>query len=100
ILEEILSKAKQIDPEIDSKLNKLKDIIVGKITNPINKDNRKILIFTTFSDTAQYLYENLAEHAQNINMNAALVVGSGTNRSTIDIPNEYKNQMRLSDINT
>mgnify|MGYP001442255548 CR=1 FL=1 len=100
ILEELLQMSKQIHPNIDTKLNTLKDIIVEKITNPINEGNRKILIFTTFSDTAHYLYENLATHAKEIYMNTALVVGSGANKSTIEIPKEYRRQMKLSDINT
>lgn len=100
ILENLLHMSKQIHPNIDTKLNTLKDIIIEKIMNPINEGNRKALIFTTFSDTAHYLYENLANHAKELNINTALVVGSGTNKSTIEIPKEYRRQMKLSDINT
>src|SRR5699024_4930043 len=80
ILEELLSMGKNIEQEKDSKLNMLKDTLAQKILNPINEGNRKVLIFTTFSDTAKYLYDNLADHAKGLNMNTALVVGSGTNK--------------------
>lgn len=100
ILEGILSKAELVTPEIDGKLNTLKDTIVKKLLKPINEGNRKILIFTTFSDTAEYLYENLSEHAKDLGINTALVVGSGTNKSTIKIPKEYRGQIRLGDINS
>jgi SNF2 family DNA or RNA helicase len=100
IIEDLLSMGERVEPEKDSKLNMLKDTIIEKITNPINEGNRKVIIFTTFSDTAKYLYDNLATHAKELNMNAALVVGSGTNKSTLEVPTEYKNQIKFSDINT
>lgn len=100
ILEELLAMGKSIEPEKDSKLNMLKDTISRKLLNPINDRNRKVLIFTTFSDTAKYLYDNLAIHAKDLNMNTALVVGSGTNKSTLEVPAEYKNQIKFNDINT
>ena len=99
ILEEMLFKAKKVHPEEDSKLNNLKDLMIEKITNPINKDNRKILIFTTYADTANYLYKHLAHHAKELGMNTALVTGSGS-KTTYEVPEVYKDQMKLTDINT
>ncbi len=49
-----------ISPEKDLKLQKLIDVIEDKIEHPFNEDNKKILIFSAFADTANYLYENLA----------------------------------------
>src|SRR5699024_6148715 len=46
------------------------------------------------------LYDNLANHGKALNMNTALVVGSGTNKSTLKVPTEYKNQIKFNDINT
>src|SRR5699024_9554973 len=100
ILESLLAMSKSIEPEKDSKLNMLKDTIIQKITEPINEGNRKVIIFTTFSDTAKYLYDNLARSEEALNMNTALVVGSGTNKSTLEVPAEYKNQIKFNDINT
>src|SRR5690625_798329 len=56
ILKELLAMGRFIEPEKDSKLNMLKDTISRKLLNPINDRNRKVLLFTTFSDTAKYLY--------------------------------------------
>lgn len=100
ILESLLNMAEKVEPENDAKLDKLKDTILEKLLNPINKDNKKILIFTTFSDTAKYLYDNLAGHAKELGINSALVTGSDTNKSTLEIPRGYRNQVRFSDINT
>ncbi len=100
ILKDILSKAELINPQKDNKLNVLKDTIVKKLIDPINKGNRKVLIFTTFSDTAKYLYENLSGHAKDLGINTALVIGSGTNKSTLEVAKEYKKRISFNDINT
>ncbi len=49
-----------ITPEKDLKLQKLIDVIEDKVEHPFNEGNKKILIFSAFADTANYLYENLA----------------------------------------
>lgn len=49
-----------VTPDKDLKLQKLVEIVKDKITHPFNPDNRKILIFSAFADTTNYLYENLA----------------------------------------
>ena len=57
-LEFLFTQAKEVDCLRDEKLADLKKVISNKIENPINEDNKKILIFTAFADTAKYLYEN------------------------------------------
>ena len=44
----------------DLKLQKLVEIVEDKIEHPFNPGNKKILIFSAFADTTNYLYENLA----------------------------------------
>ncbi len=60
---EIYVQARDIKPARDKKLAKLKDLLAAKFTKPTTdrdgKTNRKVLVFTAFSDTAVYLYENL-----------------------------------------
>ena len=83
-LTSILKEAENISPARDRKLQDLKDIIKNKIHNPINENNRKILIFTAFADTAKYLYENIAEWArENHHLHSAMVTGSDTNKTTL-----------------
>lgn len=73
-----------ITPEYDFKLNELIRVIRNKADKPINEGNRKILIFTAFSDTAEYLYENIAEMAhRELGLHTALVTGSVDGRTTI-----------------
>lgn len=59
ILEWLISELEKVTPEHDLKLQTLKDIIDEKIKNPINEGNRKVLIFSAFADTTNYLYDNL-----------------------------------------
>lgn len=75
-----------ITPEHDSKLQMLLDVIREKFANPINGDNRKIIVFTAFSDTAQYLYENIAPLIkERTGLNTALVSGDVEARSTLKL---------------
>lgn len=86
ILLDLLSKSKEIDESRDKKLHELKNVITRKINNPINENNKKIIIFTAFADTAKYLYKNLSTWAkQKYNLNSALVTGSENPKTTIKI---------------
>lgn len=60
VLEELLEKIRLITPEHDLKLLELEKVIKQKIENPINGNNKKIVIFTAFADTADYLYGEIA----------------------------------------
>ena len=86
-LNEIYVQARDIKPERDKKLAKLKDLLAAKFTKPTTdrngNPNRKVLVFTAFSDTAVYLYENLHAWAEETyGINSALVSGSVANQTT------------------
>ncbi|WP_338152465.1 helicase-related protein [Indiicoccus explosivorum] len=84
ILESLLLETAPITPERDAKLNHLKSAVTEKIKSPLNVNNKKVLVFTAFADTAIYLYEQLADWIKREHgLNAALVVGTGNNKSTI-----------------
>jgi len=81
------SSAEAVSPERDAKLRELKLRIERKVkaptTNKLGQPNKKILVFTAFADTAIYLFNSLASWAQNdLGIHAALVAGTGDNRST------------------
>ena len=75
-------RVRDISPKRDGKLSKVKEHIRRRVNSPTkDKDgrvNRKILIFTTFKDTAEYLYENLQSLAEESGLNMALVAGDMT----------------------
>lgn len=62
ILTEIYTAMKLVTPTEDNKIKKLKELIEEKLVNPINYNNKKILIFSAFEDTANYIYETIAPH--------------------------------------
>lgn len=80
----LLKAVSQITPAHDSKLRMLLDTITEKIEHPINPGNKKVIIFTAFSDTAQYLYDHVSAFAgEKYGLNTALVAGSVEGRTTI-----------------
>ena len=78
--------AEQVSPTRDAKLAELLALITEKARNPTRnsrgEENRKILVFTAFADTARYLFDNLRGPARRLDIHAALVVGSGANDAT------------------
>jgi superfamily II DNA or RNA helicase len=60
VMETLLTEMRKISPSEDAKLQHLKTQIQSKLASPINPGNKKVLIFTAFADTANYLYEHIA----------------------------------------
>jgi hypothetical protein len=83
-LDTLLSAARQVGVARDAKLKALREVIERKFRAPINPGNRKLLIFTAFADTAQYLYREFSEWALNeFGLHSALVTGTGHNQTTL-----------------
>ncbi|MGV3073122.1 helicase-related protein [Corynebacterium phoceense] len=74
-LDELLEAMETITPEKDRKLQRLKQLIVEKTENPINPGNRKVLIFSAFADTANYLYKELAPALKESGLESAVITG-------------------------
>ena len=84
ILELLSMMVGDITPKHDSKLQKLLLVLKNKIENPINDKNRKVIVFTAFSDTAQYLYDNVSGYMKsNFGIDTAMITGSVEGRTTI-----------------
>lgn len=76
---DLLNNAKVVTPDRDAKLKELKQVIKAKVNKPVNGDNKKILIFTAFADTAIYLYDNLKQWIkEDLKLHSALICGSHT----------------------
>ena len=83
-LDLLLIMLSDITPEHDSKLQMLINDLKHKFENPINPGNKKVLIFTAFADTANYLYTELAERIkEDCGLNTALITGTTDGRCTI-----------------
>ena len=73
-----------ITPEHDSKLQELLKLISDKIENPINPGNKKVIIFSAFSDTAEYLYEHVSTYIkEKYGLHTAVITGSIDGKTTI-----------------
>ncbi len=80
----LTSMVQDITPQYDTKLQTLINLINQKIMNPINPGNKKIIIFSAFADTAEYLYENISQYVlKQYQLNTAIITGSADGRSTI-----------------
>ncbi|MBQ8133988.1 MAG: ATP-dependent helicase [Clostridia bacterium] len=80
----LISMVEDITPQYDTKLNELLRVIREKVASPLNEGNKKILIFTAFSDTAEYLFESISPIIQKeLGLHTALVTGSVDGKTTI-----------------
>lgn len=74
-LRELLDEMRKVTPEHDLKLATLKHLIVEKAEHPINDGNRKVLVFSAFADTANYLYRELAPTLARVGLETAVITG-------------------------
>jgi superfamily II DNA or RNA helicase len=93
LLEKLLKDSKKIIPDRDAKIEKLKLVLKEKISSPINSGNKKAIIFTAFSDTAFYLYENISEWVEKeLGVHLAIITGGGGNKTTLSgVGSEFNN---------
>lgn len=68
----------------DTKLLRLKQLLDDKVKHPINPGNKKVIIFTAFADTADYLYDHVSKYMlEKYGLHTAIVTGTKEGRSTI-----------------
>lgn len=92
ILELLSLMVEDITPIHDSKLRELLNGIENKINNPINRNNKKVIIFTAFANTAEYLYKNISGYIkEKYGLNTALITGSVDGETTANIKNKNMN---------
>ena len=82
-LELLILMVADITPEHDTKLQTLFRLLDNKMAHPINPGNKKVIIFTAFSDTAGYLYEHVSEYMQNrYGLDTAVITGAIDGKTT------------------
>lgn len=93
VLELLTLVVGDITPTHDCKLQELFKVIKNKMENPINESNKKIIIFTAFADTADYLYENVSKYVKdNYGLDTAIITGNVEGRTTA--------KLKRTDLNT
>lgn len=81
-LRELLDEMRKVTPEHDLKLRRLKSLIEQKAEQPLNAGNRKVLIFSAFADTANYLFRELSPGLQQAGLESAVITGGSQSAKT------------------
>lgn len=96
IIEFLLAEMLKVTPDDDAKLQHIKAHIKKKISTPINPGNKKVLIFTAFADTANYLYENLADYFLNTHkLHTGKVTGTDSPKTTLGKGYDFQTLLTL-----
>ncbi|MES1972856.1 MAG: helicase-related protein [Pseudomonadota bacterium] len=96
LIEALQGDMAKITPEHDGKLQHLKALIAQKLAEPINPGNRKLIIFTAFADTAQYLYDQIAAEALSQQLiHTGRVTGSDAPKSTLGKGYDFQTLLTL-----
>jgi hypothetical protein len=95
LIDGLIASMDMVAPEDDAKLQHLLSILKQKIAEPLNPGNRKVIIFTAFADTANYLFENLAPVAQGLGLHVGQVTGSGAPKTTLKKSYDFQSVLTL-----
>ena len=96
ILEALLAEMRKITPSDDAKLQHIKTTILSKLASPINAGNKKVLIFTAFADTADYLYEHIAPYfLESAGLHSGKVTGAASPKSTLKKSYDFQSLLTL-----
>lgn len=86
VFHNLIDMISQITPESDHKLEVLEALIAEKIKNPINPGNKKVLIFTAWADTADYLYDQISKFAmKDFGLNTGMISGTTDGKTTLKV---------------
>jgi len=92
----LITEMEKVTPGHDKKLQHLLTHIQQKVENPINPGNRKILLFSAFADTVDYLYENLAKsHLARFGLHSAKVTGTAPPKTTLGRGYDFQSVLTL-----
>ncbi|MCD1621164.1 SWF/SNF helicase family protein, partial [Salipiger manganoxidans] len=96
IIDGLIAEMNRVEPEDDAKLQHLVNEISGKMAEPINPGNRKVIVFTAFADTAKYLYAQLAPHFEDLaGVHTGIVTGTGNPKTTLGKPLDFQSVLTL-----
>lgn len=96
VIDALLIEMNKITPRDDAKLQHLKELVNTKLKKPINSDNKKILIFTAYADTANYLYENLSTYLQDSHqLHTGKITGGDNPKSTLKTTHDFQSLLIL-----
>jgi len=95
VIQELVASMDKVAPDDDAKLQHLKQLLLQKVSAPLNPGNRKVLIFTAFADTANYLYANVVPFVQQLGLHTGKVTGSETPKTTLKKGYDFQGVLTL-----
>ena len=95
VIDGLLTSMKKVKPQDDAKLQHLQNLILQKIAKPLNDDNKKILVFTAFADTANYLYDHLSDLLKMQGLHSGRVTGKDVPKSTVKKGYDFQSLLTL-----
>ncbi len=95
LIEDLIASMEKVKPADDAKLQHLLALIKQKVDEPLNPGNRKVLVFTAFADTANYLFDNLAPFAQQLGLHVGKVTGSDAPKTTFKKSYDFQSVLTL-----
>lgn len=94
VMKEIEGLLDKISLAEDAKLQALKELIETKIKQPINQGNKKLIIFSAFATTVDYLYESLAPYfLENYQLHTAKISGADGFKTTLETNHKDLNSL-------
>lgn len=85
-LEVLLNMVDDVSADHDLKLQTLMNLIEEKARHPFNPGNQKVLVFSAFSDTVTYLYENISKFAKSkLGLDSAMITGTTNGKTTVHL---------------
>ncbi|WP_010532975.1 helicase-related protein [Brachybacterium squillarum] len=95
VIRDLLAALEPIDADGDEKLRELMRVIDQKVKEPLNEGNRKVLVFSAFADTAEYLYQHVAPALERGGLNTALVTGTRAPKNTLGPGLDFSSTLTL-----
>ncbi|MBP2030319.1 SNF2 family DNA or RNA helicase [Methanohalophilus levihalophilus] len=95
IISQLLAEMEKITPEEDLKLQHIKKHILDKIQNPLNPGNKKVIVFTAFADTADYLYANLSREFFDMSIHTGKVTGKDSPKTTVNKGYDFQSLLTI-----
>ena len=96
IIDGLMAEMERVAPADDAKLQHLIGEIAGKMAHPLNPGNRKVVVFTAYADTANYLFDQLAPHFTRLGgVHTGIVTGSGNPRTTLGVFHDFQSVLTL-----
>lgn len=94
VLTQLEDLIRQVSVQEDQKLQTLLQLIDDKIQHPINLGNQKLIIFSAFATTTDYLYRHISKYAlEKYGLHTAQISGSKGFKCNLPLENKELNTL-------